>query len=46
MVPVTWQAVEERKTITPAVWSVSGYIEIPATCQAQFVYHNGLEQQH
>ena len=28
MVPVTWQAIEERKTITPAVWSVSGY-EIP-----------------
>ena len=25
MVPVTWQAIEERKTITPAVWSVSGY---------------------
>ena len=26
MVPVTWQAIEERKTITPAVWSVSGYL--------------------
>ena len=25
MVPVSWQAIEERKTITPAVWSVSGY---------------------
>ena len=25
MVPVTWQAIEERKTVTPAVWSVSGY---------------------
>ena len=33
MVPVTWQAIEERKTITPAVWSVSGY-EIPATAGA------------
>ena len=26
MVPVTWQAIEERKTISPAVWSVSGYL--------------------
>ena len=33
MVPVTWQAIEERKTITPAVWSVSGYT-IPATAGA------------
>ena len=29
MVPVSWQAIEERKTLTPAVWSVSGYT-IPA----------------
>ena len=38
MVPVTWQAIEERKTITPAVWSVSGYTTAAIGAFSNFTY--------